>query len=111
MNTAGIQHRWRSIDRRLPLLISGLLLVTVLAFSWTAYARVQRILMNAAGARLESASTVVSLMLATSQAQDRHRFEVLASDPAIEQYLRTHDNPAAARRALAGAWLTQPGPG
>jgi hypothetical protein len=34
--------RWRSIDRRLPLLISGLLLVTVLAFSWTASGRVSR---------------------------------------------------------------------
>jgi signal transduction histidine kinase len=104
-------HRRRSIDRRLPLLIAGLLLVTVLAFSWTAYVRTERILMNAAGARLESASTVVSLMLATSQAQDRQRFTAVASDPAITRYLRAHDNAAAARRVLASAWLWQPGPG
>ncbi|HZS58081.1 MAG TPA: HAMP domain-containing sensor histidine kinase [Gemmatimonadaceae bacterium] len=67
--------------------------------------------MNAAGARLQSASTVVSLMLSTSQAHDRQQFETVATDPAIARYLSAHDNAASARRALAAAWLTQPGPG
>jgi signal transduction histidine kinase len=108
---ARISDRWRSIDRRLPLLISGLLLVTVLAFSWTAFVRVERILLNAAGARLESASTVVSLMLTTSQAQDRQRLVAGAADPALTRYLGTHDNAPAVRHALAAAWLAIPGPG
>jgi signal transduction histidine kinase len=108
---AGINDRWRSIDRRLPLLISGLLLVTVLAFSWTASVRVERILLNASGARLASASTVVSLMLTTSQAQNRRRLAAGAADPALARFLGTHDNAPAARRALAAAWLATPGPG
>ena len=67
--------------------------------------------MNAAGARLQSASTVVSLMLTTSQAQDRARLVTGARDPALTRFVATHDNAPAARRALAAAWLATPGPG
>jgi signal transduction histidine kinase len=103
-----IGARFRSIDRRLPLLISGLLLVTVLTFAWTAYARIERILLGAAGARLASASTVVSLMLRTSQAQEKARFATLAADPALARYLATRDNAPAARRSLAATYFTTP---
>jgi signal transduction histidine kinase len=99
----------RSIDRRLPLLTAGLLLVTVLAFSWTAFVRIRRILLNAAGARLQSASTVVSLMLGTSQDQERARYTASATDPALARFLSTHDNARVARRALAATWFLPPG--
>jgi signal transduction histidine kinase len=106
-----IGARFRSIDRRLPVLISGLLLVTVVAFSWTVYARVEGILLAAAGARLESASTVVSLMLRASQAEQRARFAAGAADPALAHYLATHDNAAAVRHVLAATYFLTPGGG
>jgi signal transduction histidine kinase len=96
--------RWRSIDRKLPLLIAGLVLGTVIGVSWTAYVRVERILMMSAAARLQGASTAVALLLTQSAAEDKARLVHIARDPAIIAFLDSGRDPPAARRALAAAW-------
>ncbi len=58
-----IRRRWHSIDRKLPLLASGLVLGTALVVGVIAYALVQRELVNAAEKRLKSTATLVAQMV------------------------------------------------
>lgn len=96
---------WRSIDRRLPLLITGLLLTVVAAFAWAAYDRVQHVLLANAGPRLHSASVAIDVLLSQSVAASDARLTRVASDPAVVAFLRTGRGAPAARGALAKAWL------
>ncbi len=99
-----ISARWRSIDRRLPLLISSLLLGTVAAFTWTAYQRIEGILLTTAGTRLQAASAPVASLLEQSTTTYRARLATVARDPVVARYLATKRGAGAARLALAHVW-------
>ena len=99
---------WRSIDRRLPLLISGLLLAAIVVFAWAAYRRVQHILLAAAGPRLQSVSTAINVLMAESVVSYEGRLVRAASDAVVADFLRTGRNGPAARRALATVWTLEP---
>ncbi|HJU65967.1 MAG TPA: ATP-binding protein [Gemmatimonadaceae bacterium] len=102
----GTGARWRSIDRRLPLLISALLLATVSAFTLAAYFRIEHLLLATASQRLRSASLPISLLLAEAAARREAALSRAASDPAIREFLATGRERDAAARVLAGVWAT-----
>src|ERR1051325_5389870 len=58
-----IRRRWQSIDYKLPLLTSGLVLVTAAVLVTTAYVLVERALMDSAGRRLFSTAHYVASMV------------------------------------------------
>jgi signal transduction histidine kinase/ActR/RegA family two-component response regulator len=58
-----VQRRWKSIDRKLPLLASGLVVLTSLVLAITAYVLLERALIDAAGRRLFSSAQVVAQMV------------------------------------------------
>lgn len=96
-----VTSRWKSIERQLPLLISGLLLVTVVVFAWAAYQRVRHVLMVTADQRLQSASLTINAMLAQQMEQYAgHLGSVIASKPALAEFLETNKGRDAARQAL-----------
>ncbi len=76
-----------------------------MAFSLVAYARVRRILLTTAAARLQSAGTVVALLLEQSVNQDRIRLAGVGADPALSRFLTTRRDTAAARQAMVRAWV------
>jgi signal transduction histidine kinase/ActR/RegA family two-component response regulator len=57
------RRRWHSFDRKLPLLASGLVLVTALTLVATAYYRVERTLLSAAETRLEATGGTTARLL------------------------------------------------
>ncbi|MEX2178753.1 MAG: ATP-binding protein [Gemmatimonadaceae bacterium] len=59
-----LPRRWRSIDRKLPLLASGLVLLTSAVLAWTAYAMLERALLDTAERRMASGARAVASMIA-----------------------------------------------
>ena len=57
------RRRWRSIDKKLPLLASGLVLLTAVVLGWTAYIRLEHALLQSAGSRLFGTAQAVSQMV------------------------------------------------
>jgi PAS domain S-box-containing protein len=102
--------RWHSIERQLPLLIAGLLLVTVFAFAWGAYQRVKHVLLTAAGQRLQGTSLTLDVLFADGARRTIARVDSVASDPAIAAYLSTGSSSTGLRRRLADAWAEDPAP-
>ena len=102
--------RWHSIEIQLPLLIFGLLLVTVLAFAWGAYQRVKHELLAAAGQRLQGTSVTLDLLFAESARHYLAQLDSAAADPAVTTFLVTGQDADAARRRVAGAWAGDPAP-
>lgn len=94
-------HRWRSLDRKLPLLIAAAILATVVAFSASAYRLVQHVLLTSAGERLQGASAPLAISLSQSARQQRAHYARLARNPAVVNFLLTGQGGDAARRALA----------
>ncbi len=86
-----------SITRRLPLLISALVVVVVLAFSWAAYSVVERALTIAAMERTAGASQRLAGMLDESARRLRSDMRRLAGDARVVTVASGGD----ARRALA----------
>ncbi len=95
---------WRSLDRRFPILITGVLLTAVGAFAWAAYDRVQYVLLANAGPRLQSASVAIDVLLSQAVATSDARLARVAADPAVVGFLRTGRGAPAARGALAKTW-------
>ena len=95
--------RWHSLDRRLPLLISTLLAVTVAVFAAGAYYSVREVLLAAAAARMEVAARQLSSLLHESAVQRLREIETLAADAAVRDLLGERDVPAA--RAAAAKRL------
>lgn len=87
-----------SLERKLPLLISGLLLLVLIVFSWGAYVQVKQSALIAASERLQRLTRQLSDLLATSVAQRSQAMRGVAADSAIHALLRA---PGAA--ASAGA--------
>ncbi|MDQ3996077.1 MAG: hypothetical protein M3303_03560, partial [Gemmatimonadota bacterium] len=71
------------LRRRLPLLISALLLAVVAAFSWAAYNRFQRALLVAGKDRVGNASQRLAGALAELARRGRADWRRLAADSAI----------------------------
>ena len=99
---------WRSLDRRLPLWITAVLLATIAVFSASAYHLLQKVLLTAAAERLQGASAPIALSLAQSVRRQRAVYSELSRDPAIANFLVTGSGREAARGALARGWGTQP---
>ena len=57
-----LPRHWQSIDRKLPILASGLVVLTAVVLGTTAYVLLERALIDAAGRRLLSTASVVSQM-------------------------------------------------
>ena len=91
-----------SITRRLPLLISALVVVVVLAFSWAAYRVVERALAIAAMERTANASQRLATMLEESARRQRNDLRRLATDPRVLSFIA---RPDAGARAAAQAVL------
>jgi signal transduction histidine kinase len=88
-------------------LISALLLVTVTLFAWTAYARVQRVVIAATAARLQSASSVTALLLGQAMGRYRSQLVQTAADSAVVGFLTTGRGRGPARQALGRAWVDE----
>ena len=93
--------RWRSIERELPLLISGVVLATVVAFAWTASVRTERIIIRDASARISGSAMTVANLLVQAAVQSTERAKSVAADTAVQRYLIAGGDPGRARRALA----------
>ena len=72
-----------SIERKLPLVIGGLLLLVILALSGAAYVEVRRSATAAAGARLLGVTAQFRDLLRVQTGQIRERIARLAADPAL----------------------------
>jgi signal transduction histidine kinase len=95
-----IRAGWRSLNRKLPLLIGTLLLLSVVAFSWTAYRRFEIALLDGAGERLLAASSPVNALLRESLARSRAVLERAGQDPSVIKVARTGEPSEAARAVL-----------
>jgi signal transduction histidine kinase len=103
-------RRRYSIDRKLPLLISGLLLATTVAVAGAAYVRARHALLAAAGPRLHDAARAIDFLLAQSVAVATGRLGRTATDPVISTFLATGRDSATARHALTQIWNRDPAP-
>lgn len=97
--------RWQSIDRRLPLLITLLLIVAIAALAAGAYRAVEGTLVDAAEARLEASVRQLGSLLSESAAQRQGEVAATAADPALRTYLA---DPGPATREAAIAALSGP---
>ena len=97
------------LERKLPLLIAGLLCAVVAAFGWMAHEALERSFETAAADRLSVASQRLASMLAQSAEGLRTQGRQLANDPAVVALL---DSRGDAARSAANVILArqQPGP-
>jgi signal transduction histidine kinase len=96
-------HGWKSLSRRLPLLISGLLIAALAAFAFVGYRQLTKALMATATARVESASRLLARTFETTTLQVRSELTRTASDTIVKRIVLTN-NPqtrAAAERFIA----------
>jgi signal transduction histidine kinase len=78
-----------SIEHGLPLLITGLLLILVVAGSWAAYREVRSSALEANRSQLERVGQQMASVLAMRAAGRIERLEQLAVDPAVRSALET----------------------
>jgi signal transduction histidine kinase/ActR/RegA family two-component response regulator len=100
-----IRRRRQSIDHKLPLLASGLVLLTVVVLGWTAYAQLERALVDSAGRRLFGAAKVVAQMVQRPSQRPMDSATV-AAEKALRAFVRgkgggSRDAALAALAALA----------
>jgi signal transduction histidine kinase/CheY-like chemotaxis protein len=96
-------HGRTSLSRRLPLLISGLLIAALVAFAFVGYEQLTSALMAAAKNRVQSASHLLARTFDIQLPQLRADLSRTASDSAVQRLLRS-SNPrdrSAAERSLA----------
>src|SRR5438552_984169 len=99
-----IHRRWHSIDRKLPLLASGLVILTALTLGYTAHVLLQHALLEAAGNRLATTANMVAQLV------NRPRTRVtdsaaLAADRALRAFLRAGERAGSGARSAALAAL------
>jgi signal transduction histidine kinase/ActR/RegA family two-component response regulator len=90
----------QSLDRKLPLLMSGLVLATVGIFAWAGYWQFGDHLYANAGLRLTSGAELVSNLVAQTPPRWRAQLDSIANDPAVVSFLKTGEGEAAAVAAL-----------
>lgn len=84
-------HGWKSLSRRLPLLISGLLIAALAAFAFVGYRQLTKALMATATARVESASRLLARTFETTTLQVRSDFNRTASDTTVKRMFLTNN--------------------
>src|SRR6202030_4097320 len=96
-------HGRKSLSKRLPLLISGLLIAALAAFAFVGYKQLTSALTAAASDRAQSASKLLARNFDTQLPQLRAALSGTASDSAVQRFLRTNDprDRSAAERSLA----------
>ncbi len=98
--------RWHSLDRRLPLLISALLVLTVAALVIGAYESMRKVSLAAAAARMEGSAQQLATLLRVSAAQRQEEVRALAANPSVHAVLADPGDADAgeeAKHALASA--------
>ena len=85
--------------RRLPLLITALLSVVVIAFTWSAYRSLRTALIAAAGDRVVSVAQRLAANFAESDDRLRREGSPLSRDPVVRRALLTADAGASAARS------------
>ena len=93
-------RKLQSLDRKLPLLMSGLVLVTVGLFAWAGYWQFGDHLYTKAGQRLSSGTRLVAELVSQSASRWRTELGTVASDPSVVRFLLTGEGRAAAEEAL-----------
>lgn len=88
-----ISEQLQPIRRKLPLLISGLLLVAMAAYSWSAYRQIERILIAAAGSRSVGVAQRLAALLDESARRVRTAARGVATDSSVQRVL-THSDSA-----------------
>lgn len=91
-------HGPKSLSRRLPLLISGLLLAALAAFAFVGYQQLTSALVVAAKDRLGKAAQLLARTVESNVPQLRADLTRTAADSAVQRLLRTND--ATARSAV-----------
>lgn len=96
-------HGRKSLSKRLPLLISGLLIAALAAFAFVGYKQLTSALTAAANDRAQSASKLLARTFDTQLPQLRAALSETASDSAVQRFLGTNDprDRSAAERSLA----------
>ena len=94
----------QSLSRKLPLLISALLVAAIVIFSGVAYRQLTQALFAAAGERMQSASRLVANLFEESGKQIRIEAAKVAADSAVRKATIANDTRSrtAAQTALAG---------
>ncbi|HEU4643335.1 MAG TPA: ATP-binding protein [Gemmatimonadaceae bacterium] len=102
--------RSRSLEWRLPLLISGLLLCVVTVFAAMVYVQVRRVLLRASEARARGAAQQLSGMLAESVQQLAAGTRRLAGDSAVRRFTMAPNETGAraVQRLIAPVRAAQP---
>ena len=95
-----MRKRWQSIDRKLPLIASGLVVTTVLVLATTAYSLFERTLRDSEGKRLFASSRVVAQMI-TRPNRRLVDSTAAAADRTIRAFLHRAESAERARAALA----------
>src|SRR4051812_23485051 len=85
--TSGRRPRVLSLEHKLPLLISGLLVLTLISVAWAAYAQVKRSALEAAAQRLVAVTRQLADLSQASSAQRAAVMRNVADDPAIRAAL------------------------
>ena len=93
----------RSLSRKLPLLISALLVAAIVVFSGVAYRQLTQALFAAAGVRMQSTSRLLANLFEDSGKRLRAEAEKIAADSAIKRITVASDprSRAAAQTTLA----------
>src|SRR5688572_1426316 len=97
---SSFRRRWQSIDRKLPIVASGLVVLTAAVLSTAAYVLLEQALFDAAGRRLFATAKVVAQVAGRPAARigdSTHR----ADADALLDYLRGRGSSAEALRALS----------
>src|SRR5688572_19508201 len=95
-----LRKRWQSIDRKLPLLASGLVVLTAAVLGTTSYALLERALVESAGRRLFATAKVVAQLAG----RPMHRIgdsTHQADDNALRDYLLGRGSAARASDVLS----------
>jgi signal transduction histidine kinase len=96
-----------SIERKLPVFVSFLILAIILSFSWAAYRGMRATALGVARGRLGSVAEQLSRLLTNSGKQLTDTLARLAAEPDLRRYLAAPSGPG---RARALAALSRSGP-
>jgi signal transduction histidine kinase len=87
-------HSNKSLSRRLPLLISGLLIAALASFAFVGYHKLTTALTAAAKTRVQSATHLLARTFESSIPLLRADLARTAADSAVQRLMRTNDAPA-----------------
>src|SRR5437660_7272479 len=89
---------WRSLRLRIPVLMSGVVALVLIAVFWMIDREIQKGLMRAGTERAQAASEQLTSMLAQASARGTAEVRRVAADPAVQRYLEDPSSDASAAR-------------